>query len=189
MKKLICLIIALILALSLVSCKGSENSDSVSEDNSAEAVTSTDSGVLTTNSQGFFHFTHNFSDSFVIDRNKSTDVCLCATYKGDIDFVLSASLYNDEGGTGKARSIANSVKKRETSSYDIAEKEFGGITFYSVCFDSYEHSGKRLCNMFAQTEPAADGSYFFIEIYIDNMPGDSTLTAIDKELSTLKFSF
>ena len=184
MKKYLSFALAVITLFSLCSCGGgdvpvTEPSDGITENSSYS--------VLTTNSQGFFHFSHNFSDDMKIDGDRSTAVCLCAKHKDGAEFIVSASLYDDEFSPGKCESLAISVKKREDSSSEVSERTFGGIKFYGVCFDSYDYEGKRYLNMFGQTEPFADGTYYFLEISINNMDSDSFLNAAEKELSSLKF--
>lgn len=190
MKKFLCITLTLILALSFASCKNeksvTENETGITADSTAQSE-----NVPTTNSQGFLHFSHSFSEKWTTDEIRSTDVCLCAEYKesesSSATFVLSATKMND-GNAGKTQSLAHAVKNREKSSGEIIEKNIDGITFYGVCFDSYEDTSKRLCNLFGQTEPDADGEYYFLEIAIDNMSSDNLLKTIDKDLDSIKFS-
>lgn len=190
MKKFLCITLALILTLSFASCKNeksvTENETGITADPTAKSE-----NVPTTNSQGFLHFSHAFSEKWTTDDIRSTDVCLCAKYNESetsyASFVLSATKMSD-ANAGKAQSLAHAVKNREESSGELIVKEIDGVTFYGVCFDSYEDNTKRLCNLFGQSEPDADGEYYFLEIAIDNMSSDNLLKTIDKDLDTIKFS-
>ncbi len=188
MKKFLSFTLSMLMLFSLASC----GDDGTSSADTSETVTENNApSALTTNRQGFFHFSHSFSENMKTDTDRSTPVCLCATYKGaesdGAQFIVSASLYDDGGNSSKAQSLSYAVKQREESSSDVFEKTFGGITFYGVCFDSYEYDGKRLLNMFGQTEAFDDGTYYFLEITVDNMESDDFLSVAEKELSTLKF--
>lgn len=191
MKKFLCLLFSLGFVFSFASCKKEDvNKDtettSLSETENAQKV------APTANEQGFLHFSHSFSEKWTTDDIRSTDVCLCAEYKESetsvASLILSVTKFNDGAGSAKAESLAHSVKNRESSSGEIIEKTIDGIAFYGVCFDSYEDNTKRLCNFFGQTEPNADGEYYFFEISIDNMSSDNLLKTIDKDLDTIRFS-
>lgn len=188
----LCLLLALLCSCGKTPVKPAETTDASTAAAANESKTEA-AEFVSWDESDFQYLKGDLPEGWTINDVYSTSTYLQAAFgKDEAAPRLSVSVmtYDDEMGADKTKTLAEKVHEREEkSASDVTTQKIGGLTFYSLSYDSLSTEKTRCYVFYGQTAPDKNKEYKFVEIQLDNVKDAKQYESLKGALDQLSFKF